>query len=180
MPRSQPPSQKRLGAFSMIYRLRWQNPAYCALLWDEKAMLSQVETSDAISAAGIVRADAALLAQKHPDASAEAIETLLEKLTAKGWIARSGSEIFVCDWFKGQPYQIRNAKNLTSHITGIKAIAYDDLRKVVIERLFADITEVERLDRKPTSADVKALCEDLAVTYDVNLPTKLTATRKAS
>lgn len=181
MPRSQPPSQKRLGAWSKIYRGRWQNLAYLSLTFDEKGMLSQVETSDAISAAGVVRADAGILAQQHPDISAERIEELLQSLTEKKWITRSGSEIFVMDWFKGQPYQIRTPKNLSSHITAIKAIAYADLRETVVAQLFADILEVERIDKKATEAEVKSMCEDLATTYQLPLPMKLaTAKRKAS
>lgn len=180
MPRKRNESQKRLGLFTMVFRNRWHDRNYTELTWDEKAMLHMVETFDGITAAGVVRAEPGILAQKHPDRGADDIEEYLTKLAQKGWIVRSGSEVFVKSWFIHQPSQIKSDLNLKSIQSAINRIGYDDLRATVIETLFQAILEVEQVDKSATSAAVKRVCQDISNQHSVCLPEKLATKDRAS
>lgn len=174
MPRKQNESQSRLGQFTIMYRSKWQARTYTqGLTWDDKAMLAQLQTFDGISAAGVIRAEAPILAQKHPDRSGEQIDGYLASLEAKGYIARSGSETFLRDWFINQPVQLRAPKNVTSMLTAIRRVGYDDLRQVVTEALFEALLEIATVDGKPTSVEVRRLCAAIAEEQGYALPRKL-------
>lgn len=164
----------------MIFRNRWHDRSYTDLTWDEKAMLHMVETFDGITAAGVVRAEPGILAQKHPDRDPQDIEEYLSSLASKGWIVRSGSEVFVKSWFLHQPSQIKSDLNLKSIQSAINRIGYDDLRETVIETLFHAILEVERVDKAVTSAAVKRVCQDIANQHTVCLPDKLATKDRVS
>lgn len=179
MPRKRSESLKRLGLFTMIYRERWHDRSYMDLPWDEKAMLSMVETFEGITAAGIVRAEPEILSQKHPDKNAEQIDSYLTSLQAKGWIARSGSEVFVKSWFINQPSQLKSDLNLKSIHSAINRIGYEELRTTVIEDLFTAILDIEKVDKAQTTAAVKQVCQDIAEQHGVSLPGKLAKGRAA-
>lgn len=179
MPRKQDESRKRLGLFTMIYRDRWHNRRFVDLPWDEKATLFMVETFDGITSAGVIRAEPAILAQKQPDKPASDIDALLTSLHEKQWIARSGSEVFVMDWFIRQPQQLKSANNVKSMQTAINRIGYDDLRATVIAGLFSAILEVERVDKAPTSSAVKRVCAEIAEQHNALLPDNLASRGKS-
>lgn len=170
MPRKQNASQVNLGQFTIIHRQRWQERTYTRLTWDEKMMLNQLETFDGISAAGVVRADPEILAQQHPDRSADQIRQYLEGLINKGWLDHSGSEFFVRNWFSRQPSQLRKETGVKSMAFAIRRIGYDDLRKLVTTALFDALLEIEDLDRLATTQAIKNVCVDLASDVDVRLP----------
>lgn len=174
MPRKQNASQSRLGPFTIIYRNRWQDRSYTqGLTWDEKAMLAQLQTFDGISAAGVVRAEAPILAQQHPDRTGEQIEQYLTGLVSKGLILRSGSETFLRDWFLRQPAQLRAPKNVMAMLQAIRRIGYDDLRHEVVRELFAALGEIERVDGKATTADIRRLVTDFGQTEGFMVPDRL-------
>lgn len=179
MPRKQEESRKRLGLFTMIYRNRWHERRFMELTWDEKAMLFMVETFDGITSAGVIRAEPAILAQKQPDKPASEIDTLLSSLHDKKWIARSGSEVFVMDWFIRQPQQLKSQNNVKSMQTAINRIGYDDLRATVIDGLFAAILEIERVDKTPVAVKVKQVCAEIAEQHGTLLPDGLTQRGKS-
>lgn len=181
MPRKQHPSQSRLGQFTMIYRNRWQDRSFTdGLGWDEKAMLMQLETFDGISAAGVVRADAEILAQKHPDKDAHQIEGHLSALVQKSYIARSGSEVFIRSWFIHQPSQLRAENNVKQMTFAINRVGYDDLRETVAQTFFEALLEIERVDKTQTAVKIKRLCQELADNQDIRLPRALATMREAS
>lgn len=176
MPRKRNESQSRLGQFTIVYRSRWQDRAFTqGLTWDEKAMLDQLQTFDGISAAGVVRAEAEILAQKHPDRSPEQIESYLTGLQAKGRIKRAGSETFLVDWFIRQPAQLRAPKNVTAMLQAIKRIGYDGLRETATMALFDALIEIEAVDKKATTGDIRRLCSAFASEWELPLPSRLTA-----
>lgn len=182
MPRAQKESQRRLGQFTQIHRNRWQDRRWTHdLSWNAKAMYSQLETFDGISAAGVVRADAEILAQKHYDVTAEQVESYLHELCKAQFIDRSGSEVFVKDWFLRHPSHLRAEKNLKSMLFAINRIGYDDLREVVAKALFDSILEIERVDKTPTVAKVKNLLTEFAQNQRLQLPEELmtTASKKS-
>lgn len=164
----------------MIYRSRWHDRSFTELTWDEKAMLHMIETFDGITAAGVIRAEPGILAQKHPDKNADDMEAYLASLASKGWVARSGSEVFVKSWFVHQPSQIKSDLNLKSIQAAINRVGYNDLRATVIDALFEAILEVERVDKAQTSAAVKRVCQDIAEQHSVQLPDKLAGNGRAA
>lgn len=157
----------------MIYRDRWHDRNFVDLTWDEKAMYQMVESFDGITAAGVIRAEPGILAQKHPDKDASDIETYLGRLADKGWVKRSGSEVFVISWFIRQPAQIKSDRNLKAIQSAINRIGYDDLRANVIQALFDAILEVARIDGAQPSTQVRQVCQEIAEQHDVELPTQL-------
>lgn len=157
----------------MIHRNRWHDRSYTDLTWDEKAMLGMVETFEGITAAGVVRAEPEILCQKQPDRDAEQIDSYLNSLATKGWIGRSGSEVFVKNWFINQPAQLKSELNLKAIHTAINRIGYEDLRATVIQSLVEAILEVERVDKSPTSAAAKQVCQNIADQHGLQLPEKL-------
>lgn len=174
MPRKQRESQRRLGQYTMVYRSRWRDREYTqGLTWDEKAMLDQITTFDGISAAGVVRADAEILAQKHPDRTADQIAGYLAGLKDKGYIAQSGMEIFLVNWFIHQPVQLRGEKNVSSMVTAIDRVGYVDLRATVAAALFDALLAIDRLDKTTTAVAIKKLCTELANHHDLDLPAAL-------
>lgn len=181
MPRKQRESQRKLGQFTIIYRDRWQRRDYTkGLSWDEKAMLSQLETFDGITAAGVVRAEPAILAEKHPDRSADDIDAYLASLVKKGAIHRSGSEVFVRTWFLKQPVQLRSEKNIASMVYAINRIGYEDLRGVVAKALFDALLELERVDHTRTDVKIKRQCTALAESHGISLPDALSVDESAA
>lgn len=179
MPRKQRESQRRLGQYTQIYRNRWQDRAYTmGLTWNEKAMLDQLTTFDGISAAGVVRADARILAGKHPDVDPSQITEYLAGLSEKKWIAQSGMEIFVRDWFIQQPVQLRGEKNVRSMVTAIDRVGYDDLRATVADTLFDALLTIEQLDKTPTVVAIKKLCTQVADHHGLDLPAGLNGTTR--
>lgn len=168
------PSQQRLGQYTPLHRNRWRNPEYTKRLsWDEKAMLSQLMTHDGISAAGVVNADAALLASKHPDRTAEQIEQYLSSLAAKGVVIRRGNETFVTDWFYWQPGQVRSPKTVTAILNAARRIGDSALVAQVMSALFESILDIEALDKRATSAEVKRLLQGFSEEAGLSLPARL-------
>lgn len=180
MPRAQKESQRRLGQFTQIHRNRWQDRRWThGLSWNAKAMYAQLETFDGISAAGVVRADAEILAQKHCDMTAEQITQYLCELHQSDYIALSGSEMFIKDWFLRHPSHLRSEKNLKSMIFAINRIGYDDLREIVAQTLFDAILEIEQVDKTTTVAKIKHLCAELAENQNFELPEALRPGKRA-
>lgn len=173
MARKKHKSEERLGPFTKQRRNRWRDPKYQEIPWDEKAMLSQVEGSDSISAAGVLRADPEILAQQHPDQDAAHIEDFLKRLEDRGRIRRSGMEIFVTSWFIEQPIQLRTRNSVNAMATAIGRIGYADLRVVVAEELFRSLLEIAEVDGLPTAESIKKECTALATSYGIHLPAEL-------
>lgn len=174
MARKQHKSQERLGPFTMIYRNRWRERSFTqGLPWNEKAMLFQLESSDVITAAGVVRADAEILAQKHPDQDASNISDFLKALEDKDYIRCSGTEIFVRAWFMNNPIRLRTENHVKTIIQAVAQIGYDDLREEVVAEFFRAVLEVAKIDSEETKPAIKRLCTALAEEQDVALPAKL-------
>lgn len=178
MPRSQKESQRRLGHFTQVHRDRWQDPAWIALSFSAKGLFMQLECFDGISAAGVIRADAEILAQKHPDVEADQISLYLKELDSANFVAVSGSETFISEWFYRHPSQLRSEKNVKSMIYAIQRIGYDDLRETVTRALFAALLDIEQVDKTTTIVKIKQLCFELAEKQQMDLPAGLAPPRK--
>lgn len=170
------------GGWTPVRRARWLMRDYThELTFGEKMILHQLEC-DEVSRAGVTRLAADVLAGKHPDVSAEEVERYLRGLEQKGWIARSGTEVFVRRWFHENdvPSNFSTGNNLAPIRSAVQRITHDDLRATVVEALFHRIVGINRLDGTTVPADVKELCKDLAATYGLPSPPELRATREAA
>lgn len=179
MPRKQHESQRRLGQFTPLFRKIWSDPVFVKELhYGAQLIYLHLLSFDGISAAGVVRADAEMLSEKHIGMSAEEVERHLDALVEKKFIARTGVEYFMRGWFTTQPAQLRARNNVSAMFTAINRIGYDRLRAVVATEFFETLLEIEDLDREPTGVEIKKVCTEMAAQHQLEMPSRLNGTRK--